>query len=253
MRDQSARQSDRDEGTVGTGPDHSQTSEFEQRLGEALRELAHEFGNLIFPLQMMLELQSRAHALDPQEVTQILQGHVAELTRITLRLRWIGRCLSGRIEPSFEGLSPKELLAAVLQNERIAARAPQDRVHVELASAPARFGGDADLLQQALVELVDNALRFGAAGGKVEVTALRRGDSVEILVRDHGPGIAPELQQKMFEPFVHGVSRLDIASGQLGCGLAIVKRVAAIHGGRAELRRSSAEGSEFALCIPAVA
>ena len=227
-----------------------QVAALEQRLGGVFRELAHEFGNLIFPLQMLLELQTRAHPLSHEEIAEILRGHVTELSTITMRLRWVGRCLSDHIEPSLEELPVRDLLDGVLVNDRISARTTDRRVELHLDAAPRTLRGDHDLLQQALVELVDNALRFAPVGGGVDVTVRRQGDAVEFLVSDNGPGIAPEIQSHMFEPFVHGDARLNIGGGQLGCGLAIVQRVAAVHGGTAELRRSTVEGTEVALCLP---
>ena len=66
---------------------------------------------------------------------------------------------------------------------------------------------------------------------------------MEFVVVDNGSGIAAELQPRIFDPFVHGGVKLNVGAGQLGCGLTIVRCIAAIHGGSAELRRSTPQGS----------
>jgi signal transduction histidine kinase len=213
--------------------------------------LAHEFGNLSFPLQMILELQARSNPLSEQEVNQILRSHVAELTTITTRFRWIGRCLSGRMAPCFGEVRPVELLRGAIDASQRRPSTGGHAINSDLSAAPGVIWADRDLLQQALAELLGNAVRFTPVGGRIDVTIKRENDSVELLVCDHGPGVATELQSRIFEPFVHGGTKFDIGAGQLGCGLALVKRIAAVHRGSVELRRSSADGSEFALCLPA--
>lgn len=223
----------------------------EQRLGLVLRELAHEFGNLIFPLQMVMELQERSGKLTAAELSEILRAHIGELTIITRRFQRIGRCFSQRLEIEILTTRPKDIVAAATGDLRAAFDACGHSLHTETSGAPATIRADPDLLQQALHELLENAVRFTPSGGRIEVVVQQHGAEVEFLVRDNGPGIAPELQPIVFAPFVHGGTKLDIGAGRFGCGLTLVARVARAHGGRAELRHSSSAGSEFAICIPA--
>jgi len=222
----------------------------EQRLGLVLRELAHEFGNLVFPLQMAMELQERSGRLTAAELSEILRAHIAELTIITRRFQRIGRCFSQRLDLDFIVTRPADIVAAATGDLRPALDACGHSLRTELSGAPATIEADPDLLQQALHELLENAIRFTPSGGRIEVIVEQHGDDVEFLVRDNGPGIAAEMQSTVFEPFVHGGTKLDIGAGRFGCGLTLVARVAAAHAGRAELRQSSNGGSEFALSIP---
>ena len=221
----------------------------EKRVGVTLRELAHEFGNLLFPLQMVLELQAHSAPLSPDELGRILRGHIGELSVLTTRFRWIGRCLSGRTEPGYSDLRGDELISAALQ----ACRFPNTAGHIirtDVTAAPQTIHADRELLQQALSELLDNALRYSKSGTEIETAIRSHGDTVEFVVRDKGTGVAPELQSRLFQPFVSGTPKLDLTTGQLGCGLAIVRCVAVVHRGEAELRQSSSAGSEFVLRIP---
>ncbi|PYC23504.1 two-component sensor histidine kinase [Aquipseudomonas alcaligenes] len=105
-------------------------------------------------------------------------------------------------------------------------------------------------LKRLLVNLLDNALRYGGKG--VEVAAYVSGDSaapyVVLSVLDRGPGIAPAEMGEIFNPFIRG----DRARGGkgTGLGLAIVKRIAALHGGSVELRNRSGGGLEARICLP---
>lgn len=222
----------------------------QHRIGAVLRELAHEFGNLVFPLQMILELQERSASLDPQELKQILRGHVTEMMTLTTRFRLIGRCLSDRLEAYRTHGRCDELVQAALELCRVP-RTAGHRVQFDLAAAPAAIGGDRELLQQAVAELIENSLRFTPGGTTIDVAVRQDGRDVEFAVRDDGPGIAPQLQSQVFEPFVFGSPKLDLMTGQLGCGLTLVRCIACAHDGSAELRRSSPAGTEFVLRVAA--
>ncbi|MBL8849919.1 MAG: sensor histidine kinase [Planctomycetaceae bacterium] len=224
-------------------------AQLENRIGTTLRELAHEFGNLLFPLQMILELQAHAAPLSPDELGRILRGHIDELGVLTTRFRWVGRCLGGRMETHCTAIPCADLVQSALEACRFP-RTGGHAIRIDLDAAPDTIHADRELLQQALAELVDNAIRFTPAGTGIRIAVARQGDGVEFVVSDSGPGIAPELRSQVFEPFISGSSRLDIAAGQLGCGLAIVRRIADIHSGTAELRSSAAAGSQFAVRIP---
>jgi signal transduction histidine kinase len=222
----------------------------EQRLGLVLRELAHEFGNLIFPLQMAMELQDRSGRLTAAELSEILRAHIAELTIITRRFQRIGRCFSQKLDLDFIITRPADIVAAVTGDLRPALEACGHSLHKELSGAPATIQADPDLLQQALHELLENSIRFTPSGGRIEVIVQQQGAEVVFVVRDNGPGIAAEMRPNVFDPFVHGGTKLDIGAGRFGCGLTLVARVASAHGGRAELRHSSSAGSELAISIP---
>jgi two-component system, OmpR family, phosphate regulon sensor histidine kinase PhoR len=107
------------------------------------------------------------------------------------------------------------------------------------------------LLEQALVNLVDNAVKFSEPGGVVQVEAQREGPQVVIRVRDQGPGIPPEHLPRIFERFYRVDAGRSRKIGGSGLGLAIVKHIALAHGGRVTV--TSAPGAEtvFSLSVPA--
>jgi signal transduction histidine kinase len=223
----------------------------ERRVGQFLRELAHELGNLAFPLQMILDLQGRSKQLSPDELQAALQGHISELLAMTRRFQRIGRCIAGGIEPQFDAVRATDVVHGAVDDCRPVLDERGLRLHLELADTRAAIYADRELLQLAVAELIDNSARFSPPGGRVDVAVARSGGFVEFQVCDSGPGIAPELAPHVFELFTHGRQRLDFASGRVGGGLTIVQRIAAAHRGSAEVRRSSPDGTEVVICVPA--
>jgi len=110
---------------------------------------------------------------------------------------------------------------------------------------------DRTLLRLALVNLVHNAIRHSPSSSKISLAAARRPHGIEISVSDTGPGIAPEYQEKIFEPFF----RLDKArsrsgGGGVGLGLAIARRAVERTGGRVIVESKSNRGSVFRIALP---
>ena len=106
---------------------------------------------------------------------------------------------------------------------------------------------NAPLLEQAIVNLLDNAISYSNADGTVWLTARRENGAVRIDVRDEGIGIAPEHVPRIFERFYRTDKARDRASGGTGLGLAIVKHIAQIHDGQVSVASEVGQGSTFSL------
>jgi two-component system phosphate regulon sensor histidine kinase PhoR len=107
------------------------------------------------------------------------------------------------------------------------------------------------LLEQALVNLVDNAVKFSEPGRVVRVEAQREGPQVIIRVRDQGPGISPEHLSRVFERFYRIDAGRSRKIGGSGLGLAIVKHIALAHGGNVTVASSPGQETVFSLHVPA--
>ncbi len=109
--------------------------------------------------------------------------------------------------------------------------------------------GDCQLLEQAVVNLVNNAIKY--SGSKtIDLSLYREGESAVIEVRDYGIGIAPEHQGRIFERFYRVHKERSRSLGGTGLGLAIVKHIAQLHGGRAELESVPNAGCSFRIVLP---
>ncbi len=138
-------------------------------------------------------------------------------------------------------------------------------VELELDSKALQARADRTKLRQILINLIQNAVRYTPAGGRVAVGARDEGErGVRLWVRDSGPGIPPDARQKIFEPFVRlrddrpqspeasATATATAAGGKegLGLGLSIVKRYVEMHGGRVWVESAPGRGSTFHVVLP---
>ncbi|TVT51103.1 MAG: CHASE2 domain-containing protein [Denitromonas halophila] len=112
--------------------------------------------------------------------------------------------------------------------------------------------GDRDLLRRALVNLLGNAVKYGAPDSTVEITLHRENDGWAVSVRDHGEGIRQDLLPSLFQRFGRLPTAASRRESGIGLGLMIVKTVAERHGGRASVKSASGQGTTFTLHLPAL-
>ncbi|MFT4256366.1 MAG: two-component system sensor histidine kinase CreC [Pseudoxanthomonas sp.] len=136
-------------------------------------------------------------------------------------------------------------------DESFAARVQARGLHLSLhaPSAPLFIEGDEFLLQQALANLLDNAIAFSPDGGEIELAAQRDGDAIIITVRDHGPGVPDYARERIFDRF-YSLARPDTGLRSSGLGLPFVREVARLHGGSVVLRDGDGGGTRASLRLP---
>jgi len=112
---------------------------------------------------------------------------------------------------------------------------------------------DNDRMRQVISNLVDNAIKYGLAGGVTSVEGSQLPDGrIEVVVADDGPGIPKEAQERIFERFYRVDKARSREQGGTGLGLAIVKHVVQAHGGEVHLESEPGAGARFILHLPAV-
>jgi two-component system phosphate regulon sensor histidine kinase PhoR len=135
------------------------------------------------------------------------------------------------------------------------ARERQVAINIELPDAPVVIAGDREELLRLFENLIENALKYGASGGKVVVslTSALSGEGIpefRVMVRDFGPGIAPEHLPRLTERFY----RVDVgdsrAQGGTGLGLSLVKHIVNRHRGRLLIESVPKKGATFTACFP---
>ncbi len=123
-----------------------------------------------------------------------------------------------------------------------------------MSAGPIEAKVDGRAVQQALVNLMDNALKHSPPGDTVTLSLERLVDptqgSLRLSVGDHGPGIPREEHQRIFERFYRRGSELRRETQGVGIGLSIVKHIAEAHGGRVEVESEPGQGSRFSICLP---
>jgi PAS domain S-box-containing protein len=146
-------------------------------------------------------------------------------------------------------------MAAVFENasEMLRQSAVARRVAVDVTAAGATtVAGDTRRLQQVAWNLLDNAVKFAAEGGRVAVSIAETPDGVECAVEDDGPGIAPEFLPHVFEQFRQADASATRAHGGLGLGLAIAQEIVRGHGGTIAAANSPRGGAVFLIRLPRV-
>lgn len=224
---------------------------FEQ-LRRFTSDASHELRTPLTAIRSVGEvgLQKRGSADEYREVIASMLEELGRLTRLVDSLLTIARADSGQIQLASNGVSLVALaqdavsLLDVLAEEKgqIISVAGDEAVHVQ---------GDAGVLRQVLINLLDNAIKYSYSNGHISVRVLR--DSAEtavIEVEDHGPGIPPEHRDKVFERFYRIDSGRSRDTGGAGLGLAIAKWGAEAHAGRLELICPAGTGCTFRLVLP---
>jgi signal transduction histidine kinase len=132
-----------------------------------------------------------------------------------------------------------------------AADAKRQTVSVIVPDVPIVFEADPARLQQMLLNLLTNAVKFTPEGGRVAITATTEADMAAIHVEDNGVGLPDDLLPHLFELFARGKQTAAAEEG-LGVGLSVVKELATLHGGTIAARTGTDGGSVFTLRLPLV-
>jgi len=133
----------------------------------------------------------------------------------------------------------------------VAPRAQPKGIAVTLAPVPpVVLRADHRRLREMLLNLLDNAIKFTPAGGHVTLSAEATADGVALRVSDNGPGIAPELLDRIFDPFTQAERSLARQHEGIGLGLPIVRRFAELHGGRVEVDSTPGRGTTVTILLP---
>jgi signal transduction histidine kinase len=218
---------------------------------EFLAMLGHELRNPLAPIQTALELMElRAPEASVRE-RAVMERQTRHLTSLVDDLLDVSRIARGMVELNPTRLWLAEVIAAAV--ETTAPLFEQQR-HELVVDVPRDLAldGDRKRLTQVFANLLTNAAKYTDAGGRVVVTAERRGDEVAVAVTDNGRGIAHDMQAQVFDLFVQERQNLDRARGGLGLGLAIVKNLIVLHGGRAEVASAGpGQGATFTVHLPA--
>ena len=176
-------------------------------------------------------------------------GH---LRRLTDSLAELGRLDSPDLQAAPEPIAIGEFLDDIAARFRARAEDAQISLLVDYPDGLPLVQLDAALMERALSNLLDNALRFTPVSGEVRVSVAREGRDVRIEVADTGPGVSAEDQPRVFERFFQG-SRHREQRGSSGLGLAIVRRIAELHGGQAGLTSVPSAGARFWIALPIAA
>ena len=217
-------------------------------------DVAHELRTPINNLRGEIEV-ALGKARSAEEYRDVLGSCFEECTRIARLIRtllFLARSDTAADALQREPLDVGEELATV--GAFYEAAAGEGAVQLRVESAPGlRAELDRTLLQQAIGNLISNAIAHTPTGGSVELTATARGQDVVITVTDSGCGIAPQHLPHVFERFYRIELSRTGSQQNAGLGLAVVKSIVSRHGGRVEIESRMGEGTRVGLILPASA
>lgn len=211
--------------------------------------VSHELRTPLASARMLAELLEKGLVEgddERREVTSALASEVRRLGVTTERLLRFRRLMAEGRPPRPPVIDVGALVAEVAESWASAevdlrVRSPEGRHHARV---------EPDELRLALENLLHNAKKHAPEGGPYEVSTRGEGRLVVVTVRDHGPGIAAQHRERVFEPFERLADRLSEATEGFGIGLAMVRAVARRHGGDATVREAEGGGAAFELTFP---
>ena len=221
---------------------------------EFVANVSHELRTPLSLIKSAAETLVDGGRHDPAITVRFLAIIEKQANRLTLLiddLLLLARLDSGRIELNRSDLPLQQAAQEALDDSAVVAGARGVRLENRVA-ADVSAHADPERLRQVLINLIDNAIKYGREGGTVVVggRVLERG-RVELTVRDDGPGIPAESRERIFERFYRADKARTREQGGTGLGLAIVKNVVHAHGGEVRVESAPGEGTEFFITRPA--
>jgi signal transduction histidine kinase/ActR/RegA family two-component response regulator len=230
--------------------------EADRRKNEFLAMLSHELRNPLAPIR------NAAHILslkDPEDrelqwTREVIERQVHQMNRMVDDLLDVSRITQGKFKLQRAPVELATVIAAAVESSSSLIKARQHRLSVESTSEPLWLEGDFSRLVQVVANLLNNAAKYTGVGGEIFLTIAKAENEAAITVRDTGIGIPPALLAKIFEPFIQEDRLPDRDHGGLGIGLALVRNLVDLHGGRVQaFSAGRGQGSQFVIHLPLMA
>lgn len=232
---------------LAQGRERLAVAEREKAWAEMARQVAHEIKNPLTPMRMAAQLLLRARSEnDPRadavadRLARTVEAQTDELARIADDFRQF----AGAPSRALEQVGVDDFLCGVSAASEGLFSAGALRIEVQPGAATARVLVDPHELRRVFVNLLQNAVQAKSGGATVWLSSSVDGEFVQVRIRDDGPGLAPAVRERLFEPY------FTTKTSGTGLGLAICRRIVESHGGRIRLARTGEDGTEFLLELP---
>jgi signal transduction histidine kinase len=227
--------------------------EADRHKDEFLAMLAHELRNPLAPIRNAVHLMKMRTIDDPQVglSRDIIERQLSHLTRLVDDLLDVSRITRGKINLTRQRLEVGDLIDRAVETVEPAIQARRHRLSIEIMDRAHAVYGDPLRLTQAIANILGNAAKYTECGGHIDVRCRRRNRDIEVVVRDTGIGIAPEVLPRIFDLFTQLDHRMERSPSGLGIGLALVRRLVEMHGGSVTAHSEGPGcGSEFVVRLP---
>ncbi|HEX6823152.1 MAG TPA: ATP-binding protein [Candidatus Sulfotelmatobacter sp.] len=245
-----------DGGVVAVLRDLTETERVEKTRRDFIANVSHELRTPLTSIQgyteTLLDTLSE-NSNSTREFLEIIRKNSLRMSRLTEDLLALARVESGETRFETEPIPPVELLKDAEQSFREIARTQGVELNiVELAtleSLPPVLA-DREAIHQVFANLIDNAMKYGRSGGRIELGARAAQRGIEFYVRDFGAGISSEHLPRLFERFYRVDKARSRESGGTGLGLAIAKHIMLAHSGSIRAESQIARGTTFLFTLP---
>ncbi len=239
----------------------AELSDLDRRKNEFLATLAHELRNPLAPIRNGLQILRLAgdNAAAAEQARTMMERQLEQMARLIDDLMDVSRINQGKIELKRERVELAKVVEGAVETSRPLIEENGHELTVTLPPGPVFVDGDPTRLTQVLLNLLNNAAKYTARGGRIDLRAeltspeRERPAEVVVSVRDAGIGIPVDKLPTIFEMFSQVEGALARSQGGLGIGLCLVKRLVEMHGGQIEAHSAGpGTGSEFVVRLPIV-
>jgi len=238
-------------GAVAVLRDLTETERMEKTRRDFIANVSHELRTPLTSIQGYAEtlLDSNSENDHSREFLEIIRKNASRMSRLTEDLLTLARVESGEHRFDVQPTNPLELLNEAVESFREKARTHGMELQVE-NSAEALVDADREAIHQVFSNLIDNAIKYAASGGRVSLGAHPTEYGIQFYVRDFGVGIPSEHLPRLFERFYRVDKARSRESGGTGLGLAIAKHIVFAHGGKIRAESELNHGSVFYFTLP---
>jgi two-component system phosphate regulon sensor histidine kinase PhoR len=242
----------RSQGAILVFHDLTRLRQLENTRREFVANVSHELRTPLSLIKGYVETLLDGAITDPELSAKFLQTidrHSNRLTNLIEDLLTISRLESGQITLQLRTLPLRPFTSGLIAEMQTRANERGTKIINEIPEGLAGRA-DPDRLEQVVVNLVENAVKYGRAKGRVVVRGRAVNGHVELCVADDGPGIPPEARERVFERFYRVDKARSREAGGTGLGLAIVKHIIQSHGGKVWVESEPGQGAQFYFTLP---
>jgi two-component system, OmpR family, phosphate regulon sensor histidine kinase PhoR len=240
----------RDIAAVALFIDITRVEQLEQMRREFIADFSHEARTPLAALRSAVDTFESGNVApdDDQQLRRIMSRQIGRLERLVADLAELSQIEAGDLTLSRTEVDLRRLVDDVCED--FAARAAQRRLRFAVSGGGARVNVDPMRIQQAVANLVDNAIKYGGEDNTIDIAVCDRGDAAAIRITDHGEGVSPSERERIFRRFYRvDKSRSQLVAGT-GLGLAIAKHLVLLHRGNIDVESEPGKGATFVVTLP---
>lgn len=240
-------------GVVAVFHNVTKLKDLEKARSEFVANVSHELKTPLTSIMGFVETLKEGAIEDPEnrlKFFHIIEDHSKKLSSLIEDLLILSKIESGKQEFKKESIDFEKMTKNIVGLFEKIIESKNIKVFIEVDPKPFLFFGDSKSLEQAMTNLIDNAIKYNEPGGSVHIQATYQTDQVKIEVRDTGIGIPEADLPRVFERFYRVDKSRSRESGGTGLGLSIVKHIVEKHSGKVEVENVPPKGARFTAVLP---